>query len=284
MVQSKALRIHAFPRISTNAEIWFGTGGGAQTVFRRLRGVMPGTINRGLAVLKNLMTFALEKELIEAHPLLKFRLIPEEECALRVLTLQEERKLVESMPSLVSQAYVAILGETGLRMTEGFTLKWELVDLKNRLLTVEKTKGGKARTIPSLSDYAMEWLELLPKDSPYVFTCPSTGTRYHDLRYPLEVGREAAGLTWVGFHDLRHFRATQWAKEGVDLRTVQALMGHHSIQTTMRYAHFAPTHATRSIMEAQRREAAEWERAKSGQQAGLSPINNDRDNPVSLLQ
>ena len=90
---------------------------------------MPGTINRGLAVLKNLMTFALEKELIEAHPLLKFRLIPEEECALRVLTLQEELRLVECMPSVVSQAYIAILGETGLRMTEGFTLQWQLVDL-----------------------------------------------------------------------------------------------------------------------------------------------------------
>src|SRR5215471_14634463 len=65
-------------------------------------GVMPGTINRGLAVLKNMMTFALEKELIETHPLSKFRMIPEEECALRVLTLEEERKLVESMPSFVS--------------------------------------------------------------------------------------------------------------------------------------------------------------------------------------
>jgi site-specific recombinase XerD len=244
-------------------------------------GVMPGTINRGLAVLKNMMTFALEKELIQLHPLLKFRLIPEEECALRVLTLQEERKLVESMPSLVSQAYIAILGETGLRMTEGFTLKWELVDLKNRLLTVEKTKGRKARTIPSLSDYAMEWLEVLPKDSPYVFTCPSTGDRYHDMRYPMEVGREAAGIPWFGFHDLRHFRATQWVKEGVDLRTVQALMGHSSIQTTMRYAHFAPTHAAWSIAEAQRREAKEWERETSGQQVPSSPINKDEQNHLS---
>src|SRR6266571_4340883 len=73
-------------------------------------GVMPGTINRGLAVLKHMMTFALEKELIEAHPLSKFRLIPAEEGALQVLTLEEERRLVESMPTLVSQAYIAILG------------------------------------------------------------------------------------------------------------------------------------------------------------------------------
>jgi integrase len=156
--------------------------------------VCSSIILASLQMLDERRCFLLVEEVrkLELHPLLKFRLIPEEECALRVLTLQEELKLVESMPSLVSQAYVAILGETGLRMTEGFTLKWELVDLKNRLLTVEKTKGRKARTIPSLSDYAMDWLELLPKDSPSVFTCPSSGTRYHDLRYPLEIGRESS--------------------------------------------------------------------------------------------
>ena len=247
-------------------------------------GVMPGTINRGLAVLKNLMTFALEKELIEAHPLLKFRLIPEEECALQVLTLEEERALVACMPDLVSQAFVAILGETGLRMSEGFTLRWELVDVKDRLLTVEKTKGGKARTIP-LSDYALAWLTALTRlpQSPYVFNCPSTKTRYHDLRYPLEKGRELANLSWVGFHDLRHFRATQWVKAGVDLRTVQVLMGHQSIQTTMRYAHFAPTHATRAIIEAQRRESIEWERATTGQQPPVAAEANLVGVPVSAM-
>jgi integrase len=113
------------------------------------------------------------------------------------------------------------------------------------------------------------------------FNCPSTGTRYYDLRYPLEQGREVAGLPWVGFHDLRHFRATQWVKEGVDLRTVQVLMGHQSIATTMRYAHFAPPDATHSIIEAQRREAAKWERATSGQQPRIPASSNDREILVS---
>ena len=64
-------------------------------------------------------------------------------------------------------------------------------------------------------------------------------------------------MEWVGFHDFRHFRATQWVRRGIDLRTVQELLGHRDLNTTNRYAHFAPTHATRSILEAQRLEAAE---------------------------
>ena len=72
---------------------------------------------------------------------------------------------------------------------------------------------------------------------------------------PFNRAKKKAGLGWVGFHDLRHFRASQWVMQGVDIRTVQELLGHHSITTTMRYAHFAPQHATQSIREVQKREA-----------------------------
>jgi hypothetical protein len=59
--------------------------------------VAPGTVNRSLAVLKNMLAFAIDKEIIDAHPLTHFRALPEDERALRIMELQEERLLVRTI-------------------------------------------------------------------------------------------------------------------------------------------------------------------------------------------
>ena len=49
------------------------------------------------------------------------------------------------------------------------------------------------------------------------------------------------------FHDLRHTFASRLVMAGVDLRTIQALMGHKSINMTLRYAHLAPEHLKKAV-------------------------------------
>lgn len=51
--------------------------------------------------------------------------------------------------------------------------------------------------------------------------------------------RDAAGMPWLHFHDLRHSSASQMINSGVDLYTVGAVLGHKSSQSTQRYAHLA---------------------------------------------
>lgn len=245
-----------------------------QFIVKRSREVSAATVNRSLQVLKNMFTFAVEGEYVESHPLRCFHKLPEEQKALRVMTLEEERRLVESVSDVdhTVGAYVAVLGETGLRKSEGLNLKWSHVNFQQRILSVEDTKSGKPRYV-GLSEYGVEWLSSLVRlmDSPYVFARLDSRDRWRKPDGPFKRGAKAAGLGWVGFHDLRHFRATQWVMRGVDLRTVKELLGHADIQTTMRYAHFAPSHAAQSIFEAQKAEAAEIAqlRAKSGRQSGV---------------
>jgi Phage integrase family len=55
------------------------------------------------------------------------------------------------------------------------------------------------------------------------------------------------GLPTFHWHDLRHTFASRLVMAGVDIRTVQELMGHKTIQVTMRYAHLAPAHQLEAV-------------------------------------
>jgi site-specific recombinase XerD len=57
---------------------------------------------------------------------------------------------------------------------------------------------------------------------------------------PLHGALKRAGLRRIRFHDLRHSFASQLVSVGRSLKEVQELLGHQSIQMTMRYAHLAP--------------------------------------------
>jgi integrase len=228
------------------------------TEARLAEGVRPATVNRGLAVIKNMLNLAIEREYLEIHPLSKYRMLPEVQEALRIMTYPEYRQLIDCVAAedIVVAVYVVLLGETGMRKCEGLRIQWDHIRTRERVVVIGKAKSGKVRSVP-LSDFALEWLNRLVRfiDIPEVFVNPSTGKPWKSPRERFEKARKRAKLDWVGFHGLRHFRATQWLMHGVDVTVVKELLGHSSIQTTMRYLHYVQSQARRSVIEAQKREA-----------------------------
>jgi len=242
-----------------------------QYVLRRSKSVKPNTVNRDIACIKKMFSFALEIGAVDSHPLTRFPLLPVEEMTFRVMTLQEFRQLVQAMEEPALAAMIAVMGETGIRKGEALRLRWEQVDLRNRQLSVERTKSRKVRHIP-LSQFATKWLLRTTRFLEYreVFVNTFTGEPWINPEKAFREGRKAAGLEWVGFHDLRRFRISQWVMQGVDLRTVQMLAGHADIKTTMRYAHLAPGYITDRLREAEAAELAQLDASgrKAGEKAG----------------
>ncbi len=69
------------------------------------------------------------------------------------------------------------------------------------------------------------------------------GERYGNIRKVFEGARKRADIVDFRFHDLRHTFASHLVMAGVDLRTVQELLGHKSfVEMTLRYAHLPPDH------------------------------------------
>jgi integrase len=129
---------------------------------------------------------------------------------------------------------------TGMRRGELLSLEWQRVDLihgRIRILNA-KTKSS-ARSIPlNAISYALLCELAQKKKSNLVF--PSNrkvGERFFDLKKGFKKAVQLARIAPIRFHDLRHTFATRLVQAGVDIITVQHLLGHAKISVTARYAH-----------------------------------------------
>jgi integrase len=89
-----------------------------------------------------------------------------------------------------------------------------------------------------------------PSDSSFLFPSPQRGPKNihaKSLRESFRLVRAAAGLPWVGFHDLRHFFASQCVMAGIDFMTVASWLGHSDggILVGKVYGHLADEHKRR---------------------------------------
>jgi integrase len=156
--------------------------------------------------------------------------------------------LEEKYPHRLVELSLAI--HTGLRQGEQYSLTWDNVDLERRILTVAKSKNGERRHIP-LNDAALASLmtaRQYSNDGPAVFW-NRYGERLHTPRQWFEEALKNAKISNFRWHDLRHTFASRLVMAGVDLSTVQQLMGHKTIGMTVRYAHLAPEHQLGAVQK-----------------------------------
>ncbi len=156
------------------------------------------------------------------------------------LSVDEERRLLENMPEWLREI-VSLALHTGLRQDELLSLAWDRVNLLQRTIVIQKSKNGRARTIP-LTSVAMGILEEKARirnlKADLVFT--NTVGKKIGKSWVLEnfiIARKKTELDDFHFHDLRHTFATRLAQRGVDLYTISKLLGHVNITMTQRYAH-----------------------------------------------
>jgi site-specific recombinase XerD len=206
-------------------------------------GLTGSTVNRYRSVLSTIFAIAVRSGRLAANPVRQVHRYKENESRVRHLGHDEEaelRKVIRATcPNREPEVDLAL--HTGIRRGEQFSLKWESVDLKSLTITVRGKTGRRFVPVNTKARLALESLWLISNGSAFVIPEARRDGQI-DWRRWFDEAIEAAKIENFTWHDLRHTFASRLVMAGVDLSTVQKLLGHKSILMTQRYAHLAPGH------------------------------------------
>jgi integrase len=260
-LETARARLRSFPILQIYAQRWIKFFGPRplrsilplmieRYVAQREQEVAPATVNRELAFVKRVFAVASENALVDRNPAKPVKFLREPSGRVRFLSDEEEAALRAEVGEK-DWPVIAFALNTGLRRGEQFNLRWEHVNLANRVLTIPRSKHGGSRHV-QLNDTAMAILRSQPSrfHSRWVFpsTTGKTAMSANNFRYrmfdPAVRRAKIEDFTW---HDLRHTFASRLVMRGADLRSVQELLGHKTLAMTLRYAHLSPTHLHHAV-------------------------------------
>jgi site-specific recombinase XerD len=213
---------------------------------RQEAGFAPASINRELAFLRRAFNVAIGDHLADTNPVRAVKLFRENNQRVRILGDDEETRLRAALGE-EHWPKVAVALCAGFRRSNCFRLQWaDDVNFDSGSLRAHQPKGGTDYHVPMNADLRAI-LRALPSRlrSPWVFPSDTGDTPLDSQNFINRIFRPAlrcARITNFSWHDLRHTFASRLAMAGVDLRTIQELLGHRTLAMTMRYAHLSPAH------------------------------------------
>ena len=217
----------------------------------RAAGLRPASLRRKMASIRRWMGFLCERGLRADDPTLPVELGRAPQRLPVTLSLPEVERLLTSPPAhtpegLRDRAMLETMYGCGLRVSELVALRAGDVDLRAGLVR-PFGKGGKERQVPlgdgvrdTLTAYLAAARPLLlarKPPAPALFVTRRGGpmTRTHFLLLVKKYAQDARIAKTISPHVLRHSFATHLLSGGADLRAIQEMLGHASVQTTQRY-------------------------------------------------
>jgi len=180
---------------------------------------------------------------------------------IRFLSREEADRLLDELKDRSQQLHdiCQLSLFTGMRMGEVFNLKWNDVDLEHNSISIKDDKSGASRNAfitPPLSKLFQRMRRNTPTAKELIFK-DRNGKKIREISNVFDRVTEKLGLNKdvtdqrdkVVAHTLRHTFASWLAMQGEPIITIKNLMGHSSLEMTLRYAHLSPSHERDAVIK-----------------------------------
>ena len=190
------------------------------------------TARRTLAVVRKILNWAVDREVIEVNPAFRVKGPGKERKKERVFTRDEVKKFWEGLDSakLDTSTRLALkfILVTGQRPGEVRSMKWDDIESETRIWTLPKTKSGRTHRVP-LGSFAQELIDTSPKIAPYVFAGRSSDKPMASSSLASAMRNSIAEMEDVNPatpHDLRRTAGTLMAEAGVPRLVISKVLNH----------------------------------------------------------
>lgn len=183
------------------------------------------------------LIFNVNLDLKSLYPKRKKNTLP------KYISKSQVKRMIEDTYNLKHRCIIMLLYSAGLRVSELIRLKTEDIDSDTMLINISNSKGRKDRKV-MLSEKVLTELRLYYKSyKPREYLFEGQSKDYYSAKSIQNVVREAALRANVNKrvtpHMLRHSFAIHLLENGTDIRYIQELLGHNSIQTTELYTYIS---------------------------------------------
>ncbi|MCA9784493.1 MAG: site-specific integrase [Calditrichaeota bacterium] len=208
------------------------------------------TLNGHIQYLRSLFNMAVDDDIIQSSPASKLKSYPESKGERPPYwTFEQVQTILDHTPDCWRDIF-QFLYLTGLRKSELIHLRHQDVNLNASPPSIDisshdgwTTKTGKSRVIP-LNPVAVEIAKRQPASDNHPFLFSSVKGNKLDEDKIYQALKKVLGQIGLegDVHKWRHTFASHLVMKGVGIETVSKLLGHTTLEMTMRYAHLAPDH------------------------------------------
>ena len=199
----------------------------------------PKTLNLYTQKLKQALNYAVDLGILDTNPIARVKMLPVDNRRMRFLVMDDFVRILHEARNTDAHDLFVVGGLTGLRPSNVRLLTRDEVDGNIIRIPPEKMKNGRWGIIPA----SQEVMSLLAQRDPSQYYFPARHTT--DTPKSMEnlsrsfrtIVRRLDGLEWSTLYDLRHFFASQLAKQGANEQQIGRLLCHVSGSVTSRYVH-----------------------------------------------